>query len=1042
MATNYNSSATKACADCCRYDKPKVPPVFESYTPQSYNYGQTAQYPYDINPENASCIRDTPLNDTWVVTEGSTTYYGEGYRKYKEKLEQVVYGSNPSTVPNWDSNGSMSQIWAAFDRLLINKPNSRVFINNLLFTPWIIPLYSTVTPLTDNPNKQKFINDCNTVGGEMYIYQEGGSTTLISLNYELTTTQKKYNEVQQEYNDYRENINGEPTPEQQAEIVRLRKELKFISKIIGGLKENIKATSSSDNIGNNSYVRDHFMACLCNDSDIVEPVLCKTTSIKGDTLTISPTRAECVNNYELFFRFLDTQINIGYPSGIYSISELANNINSPRPPYSIAQKSFFNVFVLTEMRISQDDAEFVMENFLNYTPAYYPYNSTTLDTLNGSSRSREIIKNAFLNGANLWLPLSHDLSTDIITNKECCDLVNGIYKPGGYPIGAIAYGGQPYSLYSEGNGNTTNIPTGICLCNEIKQPCPTFSDGTVEPITKVIETRTGSITTTYVNVSEECCSNASLQSKMPGNWTWDGTRCVLVNEENSNACDESTIITISETPISIRGVECIDNTVTITAYIYFEEPNNKCTDGTLVGNDTPLTNDIIELYRNPPSNAEEIARYSKEKNWTKDGNLSTQIPKDLNPDTPGQKTNCCYDTSEPIEGLLIIQDENHVKIDSPVITYVDTFSSTQTTINTNVNVGTGFDRWVKLTTVVDVSNINSSQPFNVAVEFTQGLFKCCDYNIYFDDIEVGCLQAGVREIYNVEQCPGFELRHVIDNKKSWVYNPGTNTMSDSVEDNIIRGNGTLGMNIAQSNPNIIDGGHGAINRVFAPSVDAELPFRDTDYYGLHGVIEKHSKLVLNSKEVILQFNMCPDGDCVLGKYGYLTDDDGTYILDDDGGRIIIQDEIVPFPNLLELETFKKTFQGFWVQFMEQFIPATTIFVSGEKWCNSRICSEMLVSDYFLDIENDSGIISPTPTTETTPEEPNTIEPNIRQQSVPNTGVLGEIGSTPTDGETGTTNTDELGPIIVGDVAIYSIEALDPERATRVIRRKLRRANTQ
>ena len=76
--------------------------------------------------------------------------------------------------------------------------------------------------------------------------------------------------------------------------------------------------------------------------------------------------------------------------------------------------------------------------------------------------------------------------------------------------------------------------------------------------------------------------------------------------------------------------------------------------------------------------------------------------------------------------------------------------------------------------------------------------------------------------------------------------------------------------------------------------------------------------------------------------------------------------------------------------MEQFIPATTIFVSGEKWCNSRICDQKIVSDYFLDIENDSGIISPTPTTETIPEKPNTNKTNTRAQLVPNTGVLGQL----------------------------------------------------
>lgn len=52
-------------------------------------------------------------------------------------------------------------------------------------------------------------------------------------------------------------------------------------------------------------------------------------------------------------------------------------------------------------------------------------------------------------------------------------------------------------------------------------------------------------------------------------------------------------------------------------------------------------------------------------------------------------------------------------------------------------------------------------------------------------------------------------------------------------------------------------------------------------------------------------------------------------------------------NLLQLEDYKKNFQSFWVRMIEQFVPATTIFVSGEKWCNNDelICSEFEECDY-------------------------------------------------------------------------------------------------
>ena len=52
-------------------------------------------------------------------------------------------------------------------------------------------------------------------------------------------------------------------------------------------------------------------------------------------------------------------------------------------------------------------------------------------------------------------------------------------------------------------------------------------------------------------------------------------------------------------------------------------------------------------------------------------------------------------------------------------------------------------------------------------------------------------------------------------------------------------------------------------------------------------------------------------------------------------------------SLLQLEEYKKVFQSFWVRMIEQFVPATTIFVSGEKWCNNDdlICTEIEECDF-------------------------------------------------------------------------------------------------
>jgi hypothetical protein len=899
------------------YDTNKIAPIIDKFVPEGGGTLSTT-YPYDVNPEGANCILNlSTYNDGWYNIDGT---FGAGYELYKENLTKAA--GDPPTTPNWDSSGSLSYIWAAFNRLRIRQPNLRVFINNVQYTPWIIPTYIDDVE-TENPNLQQFTTDCESVGGGVFRFKKS-SNGVISIT-------------------------------------------------------------------------ESFTACVCQEGTTPTLNSCETTDINNNTTLITETKAQCVKKYEEYDTFLNNQITRG------NLTQQTNG--------STSQRQYFNTYLFSEMGISQDDAKFIVDNYMNYSPAYY---KGILDIINGSSRSKGILKNAFLNGANIWFPLSTDIATTIIANKDCCDIVGGIHKSG-------VYTDKVYSV-SSGTYIDRDKTTGLCLCNEIKPPCPTLTDGSLVTEIRIVDGES----TTYVNVPEDCCSNTSLESKLIGNWTWNGSECVLIDDASRTANQDPTVITISETPINVSDIDCVGDTVTITAYIYFEEPNGKCVDGELTNDNTPLTNDVVSLYKEQPLTSQEISKYSAEKESSQP--LVVFPPKTLTAPT------CCYDTSAPIEGLLIIQDKNHVKIGGNIVTYVDTFSSTQTTINTNANVGSGFNRWVKLTTVVDISSMDTTTPFSVAVEFTQGLFKSCDYNIYFDDIEVGCFQAGVREIYDTEKCPGFKLKRVIDNKKSWVYNPGKDTMSDSVEDNIIRNNGTLGMNITQTNPFVIDGGHGVINRVFAPSLDAELPFRETDYFGLHGVVEKHSKLVLNSKEVVLQFNMCPV-DCIINP-SFLIGDFPEYIVKhgpEDSGRILLSSGIPP--NLLELERFKKTFQGFWVDFMEQFIPATTIFVSGEKWCNSRVCSEMVVNDYFLDIENDSGIISPTPTVDGVIDVRNTPEANSRIQSVPNTVTIGEEGPIENGGDLGTSNTDTIGPIIVGNTKIYSLEALDPEMAVNVKYRK-------
>jgi len=365
-----------------------------------------------------------------------------------------------------------------------------------------------------------------------------------------------------------------------------------------------------------------------------------------------------------------------------------------------------------------------------------------------------------------------------------------------------------------------------------------------------------------------------------------------------------------------------------------------------------------------------------------------------------------------------------------------------------------FNTWVDLGLRVVTT---TSDSFNVNLVFN-GLLICCDYDIRIDNVRVDCFKEEDRAFYQKNDCPGFDLKRVIDNKKSWVYNPGTDEIGLSTEDIIDRNQGDVGLLEK----------FGFVNRTFAPSSDADLPWRYTDYYEQSNIKEPHSKAVINSKEMELTFNMCSeccieDSPCPAGytlsantKSCYKTTCPDGYKLSGTSmcysastevpvfitsgftsqGAVPPQDLIntniisnpVPFNSfltagistgdtvniplsgisytissiidyrsldlnspplisptfdfsgvyyeiyttppetlytnptilteeygsyclkkvsLLQLEDYKKTFQSFWVRMIEQFVPATTIFVSGEKWCNNNdlICTEFGECDY-------------------------------------------------------------------------------------------------
>jgi hypothetical protein len=264
-------------------------------------------------------------------------------------------------------------------------------------------------------------------------------------------------------------------------------------------------------------------------------------------------------------------------------------------------------------------------------------------------------------------------------------------------------------------------------------------------------------------------------------------------------------IVLNEEPI--ETTECDD--IITSMWLYFGSPNPICNSG------------VPELPADDPIFPDPIGG---------DTPIDTPIGGDATARFVIDGADCCYDRQNPILGMI--------KTDNPnvIVDNVAIFDSEND----------GFDTWAGLT--VNLSN-TVGNPFNLILEFTGGLTDCCDYDIHIDDIRIDCFKDEDRLIWKNNICPGFDIKHVVDNKKSWVYNPGLPSIGITEDDNIIRERGDFGL----MEP------HATINRTFAPSPDADLPWRYTDYLNRDGILEKHSKLVLNSKEVLLYFNMCANG---------------------------------------------------------------------------------------------------------------------------------------------------------------------------------------
>jgi hypothetical protein len=317
-----------------------------------------------------------------------------------------------------------------------------------------------------------------------------------------------------------------------------------------------------------------------------------------------------------------------------------------------------------------------------------------------------------------------------------------------------------------------------------------------------------------VPISEACC-NRLVKDNPNLTYVWQDQPTPYCYVRPKEDC-LPVIFSLNENQMT---VEPCSNDLEISMWVYFGKPEKPCgflpeppeeviiIEGTVCDITlTPNTGAIVPSP-NPPN---------------------TSTPPTTTPNN-NVTTKCCYNNQNPILARVKLNNNLNNQL-------------VQTQIyNSSINF---FDTWFQLKANLPMSG--STLTFGVQLEIYQGLACCCDYDIFIDDIKVNCNSLVEQTVVNDIKCPGFTINKVIDNKKSWVYNPGTESVGISDYDNGERSDGSFGtLN-----------GEGSINRTFAPSLDAEIPWRYTDYLNQSSVRENHSNLVINSKELWLTYDMC------------------------------------------------------------------------------------------------------------------------------------------------------------------------------------------
>ncbi len=325
-------------------------------------------------------------------------------------------------------------------------------------------------------------------------------------------------------------------------------------------------------------------------------------------------------------------------------------------------------------------------------------------------------------------------------------------------------------------------------------------------------------------ITSQCCQYLANEYDLP--WTYT----TYYGETNCFNKDPQPCLPLEfKLNNNLITPEC-ETPIQLSVSLYLGNPENPC-------QETIVDDEIIE-----PTPIEDPCLLTfDENNNLIDYNSAfpvydSKLPPEIIDESIDTTAPCCYNSSVPIELNILLKDENNqVAFTSESYSFTDV------------------DTWFNIESEFTLPTTgNTSNAYNMFVQFTSGLNCCCTYDLYLDNFQVNCVEQQTIEEQIENICPGFKLTPVVDNKKSWVYNAGElnyskiRNQNGTLTDNLIINKGDLGL---------IEG-NGIINRTFAPSPDAELQWRYTDYFNQSSVLEKHSKLVLNSKELFLTFDMC------------------------------------------------------------------------------------------------------------------------------------------------------------------------------------------